>query len=74
MFDIYTLLARTLPQPSITTQTGQPDRPCGKKALLIRIFFKFNDSQYVYLCKTYGHTYVKPKHSNPPNLIRRLPI
>ena len=38
MFDIYTLLARTLPQPSITTQTGQPDRPCGKKALLIRIF------------------------------------
>ena len=38
MFDIHTLLARTLPQPSITTQTGQPDRPCGKKALLIRIF------------------------------------
>ena len=45
-----------------------------KKSSINSNFFKFNDSQYVYLCKTYGHTYVKPKHSNPPNLIRRLPI
>ena len=45
-----------------------------KKSSINSNFFKFNDSQYVCLCKTYGHTYVKPKHSNPPNLIRRLLI
>ena len=50
MFDIYTLLTRAFPQPSITTQTGQPDRPCGKKAPLIRIFLNLmTANMFVYV-------------------------